>query len=37
MKAEFLSTKPDNLPELGPDLVSTLSGLNMNDFSHFED
>jgi hypothetical protein len=25
----------DNFPEFGTDLITTLSGLNMNDFSHF--
>jgi len=26
----------NNFPELGTDLVTALTGLNMNDFSHFE-
>ena len=26
----------DDFPELGSDLISALTGLNVNDFSHFE-
>ena len=27
----------DNFPELGTDLIPTLSSLNVNDFSHFDE